>query len=471
MITSYQHQIDGLEQSKNKEYYGILYEMGLGKSRIALQTAEYLFGIGKINGLVIVAPKSICRNWLHKEIPLHLGEATKRRVVLWGPKTVKLDNELIYINRPIDGKLHIFIVNIETVAGNRCYDEVERFLTNHNSLMVIDESTTIKSPTAARTKACTKLGRLAKYRRILTGTPVTNSPLDVYCQFDFLKYGCLQHKSFYSFRNRYAVMRKRYVSGRSFNEIVGYQRLEELKEIMKTCSIRALKRDCLDLPEKVYQVRYVEPSIEQRRVYELLRAEAMATLSNGTLIAAPLMITQILRMRQTLCNTIGQTKVDRINPRTEEVLKILEEAGEQKVIIWCSFVDCIERLQEELWNTYKNQVDCIYGDVPAAARQEIVEKFQDPQNELKYLIMQPRTGGFGLTLTAATLVIYYDNDWSLEVRQQTEDRCHRIGQKNKVTYIDLVAAGSIDEKIREALVNKKDLASLINGDNIKELLS
>lgn len=475
--TPFKHQLDALELSRDKPVYALLMEMGTGKTKVIIDTCSYLFGLGKLNGVLVVAPKSICANWARKEIGVHLPDHVDRRIVLWQSSTPKFEKELLSIAKPDPTKLNIFIMNIEALATDRGYKAAERFLKSHDALFAIDESTTIKNPRAARTKKAVKLGLLAKYRRIMTGTPVTQSPLDVYSQFDFLDKGILGCGSFFGFRNQYAVLRKRYVNGRSFDEVVGYQRLQELHAVLKPISFRALKKDCLDLPEKIYQTRYVEPSIEQRRYYNDIRDEALATLSSGQVVAAPLVITQLLRLRQALCNIapIGEgasAPIDMHNPRIEAVLEILEDVGGQKVIIWANFVRSIELLRDSIRNEYGyDAVGCIYGDVPSKVRQDLVDSFQDPESPLRFLVMQTRTGGYGLTLTAATLMIYHDNDWSLEVRRQSEDRAHRIGQKHNVTYIDLVAPDTIEEKIHSALLLKQELADRVTGDKLRELLT
>lgn len=476
--TPYKHQLEALEQSRDERVYALLMEMGTGKTKVIVDTCSYLFGLGRINGLMVVAPKSICTNWAKKEISAHLPDHIERRVVLWRASSDSFEKELAHLSKVEPMKFHILVINIEALATDRGYKAAEKFLKGHDALFAIDESTIIKNPTATRTKRAIKLGNLASYRRIMTGTPVTQSPLDIYAQFAFLDPDILQSSSFYGFRNQYAVLRKRYVNGRSFDEVVGFQRLNELKDRLKPHSYRALKRECLDLPDKIYTTRHVEPSEEQRRYYNQIRDDALAMLSDGTLVAAPLVITQLLRLRQALCNIAptgegGPTvPIDDQNPRLDAVLELLEEAGDQKVIIWANFVPSIKLLQDGIGKEFgREKVAYISGEVPALRRQEIVEQFQDPAHPLKYLVMQTRTGGYGLTLTAATLVIYHDNDWSLEVRLQSEDRAHRIGQKNSVTYVDLVAPDTVEEKILASLMSKQELADRVTGDKLRQLLA
>ena len=216
---------------------------------------------------------------------------------------------------------------------------------------------------------------------------------------------------------------------------------------------------------------------EQRRFYNDLRDMAVAELSSGHVIAAPLVITQLLRLRQALCNIVpdgegGNVKISESDPRLEEVLNIIEEAGDQKVIVWSCFVPSIKRLTDAINERYGDgSAAAYYGDVTSEQRERLVDTFQDKSSKLKVLVMQPRTGGFGITLTAASVVVYHDNDWSLEVRLQSEDRAHRIGQTRAVSYIDLVARDTVDEKVIEALRNKQDLADQITGDKLVRMLT
>ena len=470
------HQAKVLAESRDAKAWGLLLEMGTGKTWCAINTAAWLFSRGRINGLVVVAPKSICRSWSDLEIPAHLPEYVGRKVVVWGADSKGFQEKLKGLFEVEPLILHTLVVNVEALATDRCYDVLEKFLRSHDALMVVDESTTIKSHAAGRTKIAIRLGKLARYRRILTGTPITQSPLDLFSQFEFLEHGSLGSSTYFGFKNQYAVLKKRQVNGRSFDEVVGYQRLEELKEKVARLSSRVLKKDCLDLPDKVYQVRYVELTPEQERYYQQLRDHALAVLSSGEVVTAQLAITQLLRLRQGLCNIApGKDEITVLGEkdnRRAEVLKILEEAGEQKVLIWANFVPSIQRLVGTIAEVHgEESVGGFYGAVSNNERQVLVEKFQDPSSPLKYLVLQPATGGYGLTLTAATLVVYHDHDWSLATRQQTEDRAHRKGQRNTVTYIDLVAKGTLDERLREALVVKKELADRVTGDRLRQLLA
>lgn len=476
--TPFAHQLEALLLSRDEKAYAFLMEMGTGKSKLMVDTVSWLFSQGHVNGLVLVAPKSVYTSWVEKQLPDHMPDSVPYRTLLWGPdtKTFRRQLEAMFVDEPLT--LHVLVMNIDAVITDRGYDALERFMRSHNAILGVDESTIIKNPSSARTKVITKLGKLAKYRRIMTGSLIANYPLDSYAQFNFLEDGLLGCSSYYAFRNHYAVLRRRHLNGRNFDEVVGYQRLDELQRHLKKVSYRKLKSECLDLPPKLPPVkRYIELTPEQRRFYNDLRDMAVAELKSGHVVAAPLVITQLLRLRQTLCNIVpdgmgGNVFISEKDPRLEEVLNIVEEAGEQKVIVWSCFVPSILRLVKAINERFGDGFSApFYGDVSREDREKLVDTFQDKSSKLRVLVMQPRTGGFGITLTAASVVVYHDNDWSLEVRLQSEDRAHRIGQTRAVTYIDLVAKDTVDEKVIESLQNKQELADQITGDNLVRLLT
>jgi len=312
-----------------------------------------------------------------------------------------------------------------------------------------------------------------KYRRLLTGSPVTKSPMDLFSQFEFLGPSTLGFESFYAYQNRYAVMHRRQFGAHNFNEIVGFRHLEELTTKVETCSYRVLKKDCLDLPEKSYTVRYVSMTEDQIKMYNELRQDALTLLDNGELVTAQNIMTQMLRLQQILSGHLKTDNGDLIELETKRLDAVLDIATETsgKILIWSRFRNDIERLGKLLEKNFPTQVASYYGDTPDDERQEIVTRFQDPDSGLRFFIGNPATAGYGLTLTEANTVIYYANDFNLETRIQSEDRCHRIGQKNPVTYIDLITDNTIDEKIVQALRNKIDLGAKVLGEEAREWLT
>ena len=336
--------------------------------------------------------------------------------------------------------------------------------------MAIDESTSIKTPTAKRTKAILALGKLATYRRILTGSPVTKSPLDLYTQCNFLHEELLGFNSYYTFRNRYATMIDRNFGGRRVQIVGGYKRLDELSDSLKKFSYRVLKEDCLDLPEKVYIQREVELSDEQRQIYATMKSAALAQLK-GKMATAPHVLTQLMRLHQITCGHLkndDDTITEIKNNRMVELLDVLDEV-EGKVIIWANYVYDIQQIVKAISKKFgEDSIVQYYGAIPADIRQKNIERFQDSNSNARFFVGNPQTGGYGITLTAANNVIYYSNGYDLEKRLQSEDRAHRIGQKKSVTYVDFITPKTVDEKIVKALRKKMNIATEIMGEELRE---
>jgi SNF2 family DNA or RNA helicase len=459
----YAHQIKALEKSWNKIAYAYFMEMGTGKSKVLVDNIAMLYDNGNINGALIIAPKGVYRNWYSSEIPIHLASHIQHKMVLWTASTSKAKDKEYQQLFKSDYDLHILVMNVEAFSTKKGIDFAAKFLRTHKTIMAVDESTTIKTPTAKRTKAIVALGKNAIYRRILTGSPITKSPLDLYTQCEFLDEDLLGHGSFYSFRNRYAIMIDRNFGGRRVQIVGGYKRLDELTDILNVFSYRVLKEDCLDLPEKIYIKREIELTEEQKMAYATMKSAALAQL-NGKLATAPHVLTQMMRLHQITCGHLKTDEGDITelkSNRLSELMDVLDEV-EGKAIIWANYIYDIEHIVTELKKKYgDDSVVQYYGAVPSEQRQTNIEKFQDPKSNYRFFVGNPQTGGYGITLTCANTVIYYSNGYDLEKRLQSEDRAHRIGQKKSVTYVDLIAAKTVDEKIVKALRSKINIASTI----------
>ncbi len=466
----YEHQITALEKSWDKEEYGYFMEMGTGKSKVLVDNIAMLYDKGKINAALIIAPKGVYRNWFSGEIPNHLPSHIDHKTVIWTATTSKAKDKEYQQLFKIDYDLHILIMNVEAFSTKKGLEFATKFLNCHNTIMAIDESTTIKTPTAKRTKAILTLGKLAKYRRILTGSPVTKSPLDLYTQCNFLHEELLGFNSYYTFRNRYATMIDRNFGGRRVQIVGGYKRLDELSDSLKKFSYRVLKEDCLDLPEKVYIQREVELSDEQRQIYSTMKSAALAQLK-GKMATAPHVLTQLMRLHQITCGHLkndDDTITEIKNNRMVELLDVLEEV-EGKVIIWANYVYDIKQIVKAISKKFgEDSIVQYYGAIPADVRQKNIENFQDPKSDARFFIGNPQTGGYGITLTAANNVIYYSNGYDLEKRLQSEDRAHRIGQQKSVTYVDFITPKTVDEKIVKALRKKMNIATEIMGEDLRE---
>ena len=395
----YEHQKDALKKCWNKEAFAIFAEMGTGKTKIALDNACILYNKGRIDRVLIVAPKGTYMNWVDQEIPTHVPDYVEKNVVAWKQSTsAEYKQQLKNIKDASDYRFKIMVMNVEALSTKKGVEFARIFLIG-KSMMIVDESTTIKNPQAKRTKNILSLSKEAKYRRILTGSPVTQSPMDLWSQMDFLDPEILGQQSFYAFRTRYAVVITANAAGgtHKYQKIVKFKNLAQLGNLVSPHSYRILKKDCLDLPEKTFIKREVELTEEQTKAYQDMKTTAMTVLKGQSLTA----VNDICR-------------------------------------------------------------------APAEDRQRCIYDFQNKKNDCRFFIGNTQTGGYGITLTAASTVIYYSNNYDLEKRIQSEDRAHRIGQINPVLYIDMVAKKTVDEKIIKALKNKVNIAKEISGEELSE---
>ena len=464
------HQAAYLQRFWDHPVAALFADTGTGKSYMLINNIAMLYDTGRINAALIVAPKGVYRNWMHVELPKHLPEHVVHRTALWSPTPRKSEQKALDSMFEVTEDLKILIMNIEAFSTPKGATFAKRFLFVHNAMMAIDESTTIKNHSAKRSKNAVKVGQGAKYRRIMTGSPVTKSPMDLYQQCEFLSGDCLDSPSYYSFQARYALVVERRVASHSFKQVVGYQRLDELKEKIDRFSFRVRKDECFDLPDKVFLKREVDLTPEQRKAYDQMVQLALVTLEQG-MSSTVNVLTQIMRLQQIVCGHVtldnGQV-VSLRNNRMDELLAAIEESS-GKIIIWAHFRQDIEAIRMLLSKQYgMSSVATYFGDTESEERANIVDRFQDPDSELRFFIGQPRTGGYGLTLTAAHTMIYYSNSYDLEVRLQSEARIDRYGQANKMTYIDLVAPDTVDEKIVEALQKKMDIANLVLGEKARD---
>ena len=466
----YAHQITALEKSWNKAAFAYFMEMGTGKSKVLIDNIAMLYDKGKINGALIVAPKGVYQNWFDLEIPNHMPTHIEKKMVLWKSTVSQSQKTLLDSLFESEVDLHILVMNVEAFSTKKGLDFAHKFMSCHETLMAIDESTTIKNPDAIRTKSIVSLGREAKYRRILTGSPVTKSPLDLYKQCEFLGEGLLDYTSYYAFKTRYAILKTANFGGRSVQIVVGYRNLGELSEKLEPFSFRILKEDCLDLPNYTYTKRIIQLSPEQKKIYESMKELALAQM-DGKLMTTATALVQLMRLHQITCGhfksddgTIKEIK----NERLDALMEILDEV-ENKAVIWAHYKHDIESIVKAISKKYgPDSFVTYYGDTPSDERQNNIKLMQDQNSKVRFLIGTPQTGGYGITLTAANVMIYYSNGYDLEKRTQSEARINRAGQTRKMTYIDIIAEGTVDEKIVKALRKKVDIASKVMGEELKD---
>ena len=465
----YAHQLTALEKSWNQITFAYFMEMGTGKTKVLIDNAAMLYDKGKIDGVLIVAPKGVVKTWYEQELPIHLPNHIKNMTILWQSNITKGQREKLNSLFKSDHDLHILIMNVEAFSTEKGKDFATKFLNSHRTLMVIDESTTIKNPTAKRTKNIIALSEISRYRRIMTGSPVTKNPLDLYSQCEFLSPYLLDFTSYYAFRNRYAEMKTLHLRGRSIQIVDEFKNLGELSNQLKGFSYRVLKEDCLDLPEKNWTKRQITLTHDQRKIYEQMKETALAHL-NGKVASTMIVLTQLMRLHQITCGHFTAddgTIQDIPNNRFKELLDVLSEM-EGKAIIWAHYQHDVKNIIREVVKIYgEGSIVDFFGLTPQDERQDNIRKFQnDPK--CRFFVGTPATGGYGITLTAANTVIYYSNGYDLEKRLQSEDRAHRIGQKKSVTYVDIIAEDTVDEKIVKALRDKINIASQVLGEELKD---
>jgi SNF2 family DNA or RNA helicase len=468
----YAHQEEALQRSYDKKNFAYFMEMGCGKSKVLIDNIYWLCQNRLIDTAIIVAPKGVYMNWVNNEIPTHMPEDMDPEIYLWKANSTRNEKKRLTEGVSNRNKFRILVMNIESFVTKKAPVFLESFTHRSEFLLAIDESTTIKNPKAKRTKAIMKFGETAKYKRILTGSPITQSPLDLYSQCAFLNKRLLGYDSYWSFQGRFAVVRQQRMGNHSFNQVVGYKNLDELTQKLKIFAHRTTKKEALDLPEKIYTTRQVELTSTQEEHYHSMKKTSVIFLEEGDMVTAPEVMTRLLRLQQLLCgylvNDDGET-VELANNRIKVMMEVVEEMT-GKVIIWSRFRYDIKKIKNELSKTYgSGSVVTYYGDTSQEDRDSAIHNFQT-NPETRFFVSNAQTGGRGITLTAASNVIYYSNDFNLESRKQSEDRCHRIGQHKPVLYVDLVCPNTVDVHIVKSLLEKDKIANKTLGEEVLEWL-
>jgi SNF2 family DNA or RNA helicase len=473
--TPFRHQAEITEVSKDHRYFGYFMEQGTGKSHVTIAVMTYLYREGRIDGVLILAPNGVHDNWVKNEIPIHCPLTEHQmQVACWhGTDGKKKRGLWDYIANESEAPLVILAANIEAVRTTAFMASIKGFISKRRFLLVIDESTTIKNPKAEQSKAVHRIAKNAAYSRILTGTPITQSPLDLWSQCRALDEAALPYPSFTAFKHEFAIEQVLNFGHRTFTKVVGYQNQEKLKALIAPFTRRVLKKDCLDLPEKIYQVRYVELTAEQKRIYKDLTKQCLAALPNDGMVTVTAAITMMLRLHQVALGYVESDEGKLVHIEHNRIASLIShlEENDSKAIIFCRFLEDVHQVVQALGDRFKPDIGPIVrytGDESSQLRGDAVHLFQnDPTCRF---FVATSAASKGLTLTAEQ-VIYYSQGFSLETRLQSEDRPHRIGQTKNVLYTDLVAQGTIDERVISALKQKKTLAdSVLTPSQLSSLL-
>jgi SNF2 family DNA or RNA helicase len=488
-IESYEHQlrcaakVDSAPASPGgADVFALFCDMGTGKTKIILDEFGRREEAKENSDLLILAPTGSYRNWYAdrspdepSELKKHLSPELFDRLVVCGWRSGMNKTEAEGLRRLLSERQRprALVVNTESMASVELAVSVcSDFMSLNRSMFVVDESTKIRNGRAKRTKTILGLSKLARAKRIMSGLPTPKSPLDLYSQLDFLDWKILGHRTFWSFKMRYSVIKKmKFGAGKSFDHVVGYRYLDELQGLLEPYSFRVLKDECLDIPKKIYKRRDVELTKEQKRIYDDLLRIATAEIQEGEFVTVNSAITAILRLHQVASGFVVSEsgdvhEVD--NNRLPILLDLLEEFS-GKAIIWAPYEVSINKIASALAREYGPEAVAKFWGGNRSTRHEDEARFlHDPA--CRFMVSTPASGGIGNNWTAATLVVYYANNYDLEQRSQSEDRAHRAGQTKSVTYVDLVATGTVDEKIIKVLRNKINMSTVITGDTYREWL-
>lgn len=467
-------QQEALEKCEGMEAFAYLMAMRTGKTKVCLDDYGRLELKEAVQNLFVIAPGGVYKTWVGA-CEEHLSADLRERslVLVWesGPNANK--KREIAAWRASKDRPRILLMNAEALSSvKEARALAEEFLADGPAMLAIDESTLIKNPASQRTKYINaKLAPLARYRRILSGLPTPKDPLDIYSQFEFLNWRILGHRSFYSFRARYAVMVQEYFGGRSIPVVKGFRDLDDIQQRIGDFSFRCLLEDCYDVPAKQYVMREVELTPEQKRLYAEMRDFATAQLNASDHVTATVVIAQIARLHQILCgHTVDENGIEHAIPenRTSTILDILEEY-DGKAIIWCAYGFDINKVSAALRKRYgEDSTSCFWGGNQGSREAEEARFKTDPS--CRFMVATAAAGGRGRTWTVAKLTIYASNTDDLEHRSQSEERTQGVGEDEKSVYIDLVAPGTVDEKRIYALRNKINLAAAVTGDAWREWL-
>lgn len=455
MSKAYLKQQEILDASIDKRVWAFFCDPGTGKTFMSIRTAERWFGRGECDCVLVTCPKTlIFGNWVKVELPKHSSVP----FAAWGWKSsftkgMKADLVAKIKDR---SKLLYVVVNPDAIKTDK-FMPVFNALVKHRKLgWIYDESTAVKASND-RTKATMAMSRVPlAFKRIMTGTPVTEGPLDVFWQTEFLQEGILGFRSYYSMKTRYCEIRMKRFGARSFPEVVGYRDLPDLYKRLERFSSFLKLEDCVDMPEQVFSRVEVEMTPEQQTHYSTMRRMAIAWIEEHEITA----VNALAMLRKLHQIAVGQMKIEDgtyasiPNNRLEALKEIMDEAN-HPVIIWSvyrnSTVDILRFLG-------KRAVGISVNHSPEQ-RHQIIEGWR--RGDQQGIVLNQASAAHGLTLTEALTSVYYSNDFSLEKRLQSLRRNYRLGQTQRTRVIDLYAPGTVEVGILQSLEDKGEIADVM----------
>lgn len=474
----FEHQREALRRGASRPFFGYIMDPGTGKTKVTLDDAAWNYIRGTIRGLMVSAPSGIQTNWAQEEIPEHISDSVSYEVFEWdsgkaATKRFQREFDEFITRTKHSSVLAIFLINIEAIITDNGRKAIKSFLTSRPCMMAIDESVDIKSPGSKRTLAIKALGKLARLRRILSGLPAPESPVDWYAQLSFLS-PHIVGSNVASFKGEYCIFEQRFYRGPdkpSTPVITGYRNLDKLNRIIDEHCFRVSK-DVLKLPPKLWSKWRFDMSPEQRRMYMELKEEWLTRFADGEEVTAALTIVRLLRLQQIASGYVPPDNLEDEddeplrdipgdNPRMDALLEITEKYPGD-MIIWTRYIRDVDKIMAALGD----QAVRYDGQVGKDERLESIKRYT--KGDARFFVSNPVAAGRGLTLINTTVSIYYSQYWGLDKRVQSEDRAHRIGLDHPVLYIDLIAKGTVDERIVKSLRDKDELARLVMGEPKRE---
>lgn len=495
MYPRYKHQETALKLLWEHDVFALIMEQGTGKSRPVIEDWLARIAGDREQDLVVIGPKGCYLNWITS------SEADLSELDKWVPSDIRskiyaapwISGANASQRQALDNLLHakgprFLAMNVEALnREGRAREYLLKFCLDHRVIGCVDESTTIAHEEAARTRfIMDQLASKFSARRILSGLVAPESPIDLYTQYHYLDWRIVGQRSIWGFKNRYAIMQKidfrpKHIReqmelerrrGKQATVIVGFRNLPELTEKIMKYSYRVTKEEVLDLPPKIYQFWNVDLTEEQRRVYDNMRDVAMAQLANGEFTTASIKLDQLGKMQHILCGHVRKENrelEDIPELRTDAVVEILHQ-HDGKAIIWAPYPRALAKIRDRLQDEFgPDSTVSFWGETRLEERVEARGRIQN-DDKTRFIVSNQSVGKFGNTWTACNMVIYYANSFDNEDRQQSEDRAHRIGQTRSVTYIDLRARGTMDERLIQVLRKKITLSSTLQGDAFRSWL-
>jgi hypothetical protein len=458
----FKHQKEVFELSRERETFALFWEMGCGKSKTTLDTAAWLFAKGEIDGLLVVANKGSYMGWYLEHVPEHLS--CNHYCTYYAASMRKHEKQnLEAAMEPNGEQLDVLCINAEALSRGKAVGLCEKFVANHRCMVVVDESDTIKNTKSKRHKNIVAIGREAKYRRILTGTPTAESPLDLYGQCNFLEPGLLGFKSEFNFRHYYAVIQDVSIDPSKpwmkFERVLQLVNQDELSKRLNDFSSRLKKETCLDLPDKIFETRYIEATDEQRQIYDDLRQTAVVEFEDGMLTSTSAMAT-MTKLMQIACGFVKDDEgvIREIpNRRLDTFMDDALTTGGKR-IVFCHFTHDVDAVCNALKAEYGDESVMRYDGQNIDSRDLELAQWKE-RDETDWLVSNLAVGSRGLNLQREShLMFYYSLNHRLQLFQQSQDRIHRPGQKYHCTYIQYAVRNTLDIAIIRALREKRDLA-------------